>query len=105
MCFKFIKIITNCKVNGLMKFDAFLKGLKVKNTLLALGTLPPVNEIDVKLHQELLTVMENRVSMEYDYLHSVLPHCLNNIMMVWYGTMHTPTKVFSVPKTASDVTL
>ena len=88
-----------------MKFDAFLKGLKVENSLLAMGTFPPVNEVDAKLHQELLTVLEKKVSMEYDYLHLVFPHCLDNITMVQYETMYTPTQVFSVPKTASDVTL
>ena len=65
-----------------MKFDAFLKGLKVENSLLAMGTFPPVNEVDAKLHQELLTVLEKKVSMEYDYLYQVLPHCLDNITMV-----------------------
>ena len=39
-----------------MKFDNVWNGLKVENSMMA--PLPPINEVDAKLHQELVTVME-----------------------------------------------
>ena len=103
MRFKLIKKITNCKVNDLMKFDNFASGLKVENAMML--TLPPVNEIDSKLHQELLTVMEKRIQSDHDYLHEVLPRCVDNIELMWYKTMHEPRPVFSVAETPSDISL
>ena len=48
-----------------------------------MAILPPINEVDLKLHQELLTVMENRVSIEYDCLHEVLP-CILQLKSLVY---------------------
>ena len=64
-----------------------------------------VDEVDAKLHDELLTVMENRIHAESDYLNEVLPRCLDNIKVMWYETMRVPKEVFSVPEADSDVTL
>ena len=63
---KLIKKITTCNVADLMKFETFWNGVKIEKSQLA--TLPPVNEIDHKLHQELITLMENRVIDDYSYL-------------------------------------
>ena len=42
----------------------------------------------------ILAVMENRVLLEYDYLHEVLPACLDTIKAMWYETMHAPRPVY-----------
>ena len=66
-----------------MQFDNFWNALKVENAVMA--TLAPLNEVDTKLHQELLSVMENRVYAEYDFLHEVLQRCLDNIKFYVQG--------------------
>ena len=103
MRLKLIKKITNCKTHDLMKLDSFAAGLKVENALML--TLPPINEIDAKLHQDLITLMENKVEADHDYLHESLPTCLNNIKLMWYETMHAPRAIFSVGETPSDLSI
>ena len=98
---KLTKKILNCNVADLMKFVMFWNGLKMEKAQLA--TLPPVNEIDHTLHQELITLMENRGIEEYYYLNESLPECLNKIKLHWYENMHTITQIINVPDTTSDV--
>ena len=71
----------NCKEQDLMKFDDFSSALKVENALLS--TLPPLNETDGKLPQELMGATENKSAGEVHYLKEFLPHCVDNIKSMW----------------------
>ena len=74
-----IKKISNAKVTDLMKFDGFVKATKVENAFLA--TLPPMNEIDPELHEQLLRVMENKLQVQNKYLEEDLPSAVDAIKL------------------------
>ena len=74
-----------------MKFENFWAGVNIENATMA--TLPPINGVDDQLQKELLTVVENRVNYETDYLHEMLPRCLDNIKRRRYETMHSQKEV------------
>ena len=86
-----------------MKFETFWNGVKIEKSQLA--TLPPVNEIDHKLHQELITLMENRVIDDYYYLNESLPDKLNQIKLNWYENLHSTKPIINVPDTESDASI
>ena len=71
----------HCNAGDLLKLETFWNGLKIEKAQLA--TLPPINEIDNKLHQELITLMGNRGIEEYNYLDELLPDKLNQIKLDW----------------------
>ena len=54
-----------------MKFNVFWDKLKVENALMA--TLPPVNEMDTRLNEELLTVIASKKQADAEFTHDVLP--------------------------------
>ena len=100
---KLIKKSVNCNVYDLMKLETFWSGLKMEKSQLA--TLPPINEIDHTLHQELITLMENRGIDEYNYLNEELPDKLNQIKLDWYENRRTIQTVINVPGTESDTSV
>ena len=97
---RLIKKTMNCNVADLMKFETFWNSVKIEKAQLA--TLSPVNEIPPNLHQELITLMENRGNSDYYYLNESLPDCLNKIKLHWYENMHTTPQIINVPETTSD---
>ena len=97
---KLIKKTVNCDGRDLMKLQTFWNVVKMENRQLA--TLPPINEIDPELHQQLLTLMENRGIDEYNYLNEELPDKLNQIKLDWYENRNTIQAVINVPETESD---
>ena len=101
--FKFTKKTIKCNAGDLLKLETFWNGLKVEKAQLA--TLPPINEIDKKLHQELITLMENRGIEEYNYLNELLPDKLNQIKLDWYENRHVIQEVINVPATESDASV
>ena len=98
-----IKKTVNCNVGDLLKLETFWSGLKIEKAQLA--TLPPINEIDHTLHQELITLMENRGIDEYNYLNETLPDKLNQIKLDWYENRHVIQTVINVPDTESDTSI
>ena len=97
---KLMKKISTCNVGDLMKFDTFWGGVKIEKRQLA--TLPPVNEINQTMHQELITLMDNRYVEEIYYLNELLPDKLNHIKLDWYENRHAVQTVINVPDTESD---
>ena len=97
---KLMKKISTCNVGDLMKFDTFWGGVKIEKRQLA--TLPPVNEINQTMHQELITLMDNRYVEEIYYLNELLPDKLNQIKLDWYENRHAVQTVINVPDTESD---
>ena len=73
---------------------------KIEKNLLA--TMPPINEIDLNLHGDLINLMDAHINAEYHYLHETLPDCLNKIKLDWYDNRNTTPDVINVPDTASD---
>ena len=100
MRFKIIKKITTCKVTHLHKIDQFRSRLRVENTLMA--TLPPVGEMDVQLHRDLLTVLQQCVESETQFQNELLPRCVDAIKTTWYENTRTIPEIFSIPDTDSD---
>ena len=100
---KLIKKITTSNVADLIKFETFWNGVKIEKNQLA--TLPPVNEIDHQLHQELITLMESRVIEDYYYLNESLPDKLNQIKLNWYENLHSTKPIINVPDTESDASI
>ena len=97
---KLMKKITTCDVGDLMKFESFWNGVKIEKNLLA--TMPPINEIDLNLHGDLINLMDAHINAEYHYLHEALPDCLNKIKLDWYDNRNTTPDIINVPDTASD---
>ena len=97
---KLMKKITTCDVGDLMKFESFWNGAKIEKNLLA--AMPPINEIDLNLHGDMINLMEARINAEHHYLHAALPDCLNKIKLDWYDNRLTTPAVINVPDTASD---
>ena len=75
----------------------------MENVLLA--TLPPFNEMDEQLHTQLMIAMENRASVNDDFINEVLPSCVDVIKIAWYKSLKVPRQVFSVAETPSHVSL
>ena len=86
-----------------MKFDEFARGVQIENNLLA--TMPPINEVDLDLHGELILLMEARNNAEYHYLHEALPNLLNKIKLHWYENRDEVETIINVPETESDVSI
>ena len=101
--FKLMKKMSTCKTSDLMKFDEFARGIKMENNLLA--TMPPINEVDLDLHEDMLLLMETRNNAEYHYLHEALPNLLNKIKLHWYENREEIETVINVPETESDVNI
>ena len=53
---KLLKKVSNLKMHDLLKVDSCMRGIRLENTLMT--SLPPVNEIDTRLHEKLISVME-----------------------------------------------
>ena len=90
-------------MHDLLKVDSCIRGVRVENTLMA--SLPPINEIDHKLHENLINVMEKRVQAESQYLEVTLPRAIDNIKLDWYQHMHqqqNPDLTVYVPETDYD---
>ena len=62
------------RMHDILKVDSYIRGVRVENTLMA--SLPPVNEIDHKLHEALIETMEKRIQAENQYLEVALPGLL-----------------------------
>ena len=100
---KLLKKIQNAKMHDLLKVESCIRGIRVENTLMA--SLPPINEIDHKLHENLINVMEKRVQAESQYLDVTLPRAIDNIKLDWYQHMHqqqNPDLTVYVPETDYD---
>ena len=76
---KLIKKVTNAKMQDLLKIDSCIRGSRLENTLMA--ALPPINEIDQKLHEKLITVMEQRLQNENLYLEVELTTAVDAIKL------------------------
>ena len=79
------------------------RGIRIENTLMA--SLPPINEIDHKLHENLIDTMEKRIQVENQYLEVTLPGAIDNIKLDWYQHMHhqkNPDLTVYVPETDCD---
>ena len=90
---KLLKKIHNAKM-------IFSRSTRVENTLMA--SLPPINEIDHKLHEKLIETMEKRVQAENQYLDVELPGAIDAIKLDWYHHMHNfknPDLTVYVPET------
>ena len=83
-----------------MKFNSFWDGLKLENALMA--TLPPIHEMDARLHEELLNMIASKTQADADFSHEVLPQHSDNIEIAGYETKSGDKDVFSVPETESD---
>ena len=86
-----------------LKMDACIHGIRLENTLMT--SLPPVNEIDQKLQEKLITTMEQRIQTESQYLDVVLPGAIDAIKLDWYQHMHhqqNPNLTVYVPETDYD---
>ena len=66
---------------------------------------PPIDQIDNTLHQELITLMENRGIEEDNYLNELLPNKLNQIKLDWYENRPVIQEVINVPATESDASV
>ena len=66
-------------MHDLLKVDSCLRGVRLENTLIS--SLPPVNEIDIRLHEKLISVMEQRVQNENQYLDVELPNAIDTIKL------------------------
>ena len=77
-----------------------MRGIRLENTLMT--SLPPVNEIDTRLHEKLISVMEQRIQNENQYLDVELPTAIDAIKLSWYENMHqmkNPDLSVYVPET------
>ena len=100
---KLLKKIHNAKMHDLLKIDSCIHGICVEYTLIA--SLPPVNEIDQKLHEKLIETMEQRIQNENQYLEVALPGAIDAIKLDWYQHMHhqkNPDLTVYVPETDYD---
>ena len=100
---KLTKKIMNAKMHDLLKMDSCFPGIRLENTLMA--TLPPINEIDMKLHEKLISVMEQRIQDESKSLNVTLPGMIDTIKLDWYQNMHNqqnPDLTVYVPETDYD---
>ena len=100
---KLLKKIHNAKMHDLLKIDSCIRGICFENTLMA--SLPPVNEIDNKLHEKLIDTMEQRIQSENQYLDVVLPGAIDAIKLDWYQHMHhqqNPDLSIYIPETDYD---
>ena len=87
-------------MHELLKIDSCLRGVRLENTLIS--SLPPVNEIDIRLHEKLISVMEQRVQNKNQYLDVELPNAIDTIKLAWYENMHhlkNPDLSVYVPET------
>ena len=87
-------------MHDLLKVDSCLRGVRLENTLIS--SLPPVNEIDICLHEKLISVMEQRIQNENQYLDVELPTAIDAIKLSWYENMHqmkNPDLSVYVPET------
>ena len=100
---KLTKKTINCNTGDLLKLETFWNGLKIEKARLA--TLPPIDQIDNTLHQELITLMENRGIEEDNYLNELLPNKLNQIKLDWYENRPVIQDVINVPTTESDASV
>ena len=83
---KLLKKVSSMKMNDLLKIKSSVCAVRLENTLMT--SLPPVNEIDQKLHEKLITVMEQRIQAENQYLDMELPGAIDAIKLDWYQHMH-----------------
>ena len=84
----------------LMKFDSFVRALKVENALLA--TLPPPNEIIAALQEQLICLMESHIYEQNKCLDTDLPNVIDSIKLDWYQNLkpQAPTQDrFNIPET------
>ena len=91
------------KMHDLLKVDSCVRGIRIENTLMA--SLPPINEIDHKLHENLIDTMEKRIQVENQYLEVALPGAIDTIKLDWYQHMHhqkNPDLTVYVPETDYD---
>ena len=97
---KLLKKVSNMKMHDLLKVDSCIRGVRVENALMA--SLPPINEIDHKLHEKLIDTMEQRIQTESQYLEVTLPGSIDAIKLDWYQHMHhqqNPDLSVYVPET------
>ena len=91
------------KMHDLLKIDSCIRGSRLENTLMA--ALPPINEIDHKLHEKLIVITEQRIQAETHYLDVALPTAFDNIKLAWYQNMHdlkNPDLTVCVPDTECE---
>ena len=62
-----------------------------------MAMLPPVNEMDAEMYEELLDVIEKKVQADAGFIHEVLPQYVDNIKVAWYENNSTDKDVFIVP--------
>ena len=67
------------KMHDLLKVDSCVRGIRIENMLMA--SLPPINEIDHKLHENLIDTMEKRIQVENQYLEVTLPGAVDAIKL------------------------
>ena len=100
---KLIKKVTTCCDKDLVKFKQFASDLKLENNLMQ--SLPPTDEVDLHLFNEMSTVIQNREQDVFEYIHVVLPTHVDRIKTAWYETPRVFKEILYVPDTQSDTSL
>ena len=67
-----------------------------------MAMLPPIDEMDARLYEELLNVITSKTQADAQFTHHVLPQSVDNIKVIWYETKSANQEIFSVPETDSD---
>ena len=58
-----------------------------------MATLPFVGEVNVQLHADLLTALQQCVDSETRFQNEVLPKCVDDIKTAWYERTHTVPEI------------
>ena len=91
------------RMHDLLKIDCRIREIRLENTIMA--AIPPINEIDHKLHEKLIVIMEQRIQADTQYLDISLPTAIDAIKLNWYENMHNmqnPDLTVYVPESDCD---